>query len=451
MTDSYKVTHWPVYPKGTEFVYSYMESRGGKFSETVQFGQLYYVAKYLTNPITMEMIDRAEKRFSLHFGDSNIFNREGWEYIVKVHEGYLPIRIKAVPEGSVVPTRNVLMTIENTDPKCYWLTNYVETLLLKLWYPITVSTISREIKKVILDRLVQTGTPELLPFKLHDFGYRGVSSEESAAIGGAAHLVNFMGTDTFIALELIDEFYGEEMAGFSIPATEHSVMCSEGEAGEMKMMERFLDTFGQNAKFPAIACVSDTYNIWRACEKYWGGELKDKVLNLKNMLVVRPDSGDPVVVVVQVIETLDRAFGHTVNEKGFKVLNNVRVIQGDGVNLDSITAILEAMYVRGWSADNIAFGMGGALLQQCNRDTQKFAIKASSYVINGERFDYLKNPITDSGKRSKAGRLKLVRDGFALTTVAEDDPRPDELVVIFENGMIYNIPIFSEIRERAKI
>jgi nicotinamide phosphoribosyltransferase len=344
------------------------------------------------------------------------------------------------------------MTIENTDPNCYWLTNYIETLLLKVWYPITVATLSREIKKIINYYLEKTGDPTGLPFKLHDFGYRGVSSEESAGIGGAAHLVNFMGSDTIAALVLLQDWYNEPMAGYSIPATEHSIMCQRGESGELAMMERFLDTFGKGGGYPAIACVSDTYNIWRACEEYWGKELHDKVVDLDSILVVRPDSGDPVVVVVQVVETLDKAFGHTVNEKGYKVLNNVRVIQGDGVNLESITAILEALVVRGWSADNIAFGMGGGLLQQIDRDTLKFAIKASSYVVSGERRDFQKNPVTDSGKRSKAGRLKLVRDqNGVFTTVSEDDPREDELEVVFENGTIFKHHSLAKIRERAKL
>lgn len=451
-TDSYKVTHWPVYPEGTQYVFSYLESRGGKFTETVMFGLHYYLTKYLTKPITMRDIDYAERRFKLHFGADAVFNRTGWEYIVTEYGGKLPVRIRAVPEGTVVPTRNVLMTIENTDPKCYWLTNYLETLLLKVWYPITVATLSREIKKVIHEYLDKTGDVSGLPFKLHDFGYRGVSSEESAAIGGAAHLVNFMGTDTLLALDFIDQIYDEKMAGFSIPATEHSVMCSQGEQGELDMMRRFLDTFGKNGgAYPAIACVSDTYNIFRACEQYWGGALKDKVQDLDSILVVRPDSGDPVTVVVQVVETLDRAFGHTVNDKGFKVLNHVRVIQGDGVNLESITAILDALYVRGWSADNIAFGIGGALLQQCNRDTQKFAIKASSYIINGQQCDHLKNPITDAGKRSKAGRLKLVKENGVFTTVTQDHPGEDHLVTVFSNGEIYNIPKFADIRNRASL
>jgi nicotinamide phosphoribosyltransferase len=449
-TDSYKVTHWPVYPEGTEYLYSYLESRGGKFSETVFFGLQYYIMRYLMTPITQQMIDKAEKRFIQHFGTNVIFNRAGWEHILKKYNGYLPLRIKAPLEGSVIPTRNVLMTIENTDPACYWLVNYMETMLLKVWYTITVATLSREIKKVINRYLEETGDPNLLPFKLHDFGYRGASSEESACLGGAAHLVNFMGTDTFGALDLLSEFYAEEMAGFSIPATEHSIMTALGEMGESRMMERFLQTFGQG-NYPAIACVSDQYNIYNACENIWGGELKQMVLNLKPTLVIRPDSGEPVVVVVQVIETLARKFGFTTNDKGFKVLNTVRVIQGDGVNLESITAILDAMKVRGWSADNVAFGMGGALLQQVNRDTQKFAIKASSIIINGRQSDVFKDPKTDTGKRSKRGRLKLYKEDGTYTTLPESEPGKDELVVYYENGRLPNEQKLADIRERAAL
>jgi nicotinamide phosphoribosyltransferase len=328
----------------------------------------------------------------------------------------------------------------------------METLLMKVWYPITVATLSREIKRIIGKYLDETGDPAGLPFKLHDFGYRGVSSEESARIGGAAHLVNFLGTDTFGALELATEYYHEEMAGFSIPATEHSVMTARGQMGEAEQMSRFLDMFGQNPNFPAIAVVSDQYDIFNACRNIWGGELKDKVLHMKNMLVVRPDSGDPVVVVVQVIETLDEKFGHSVNNKGFKVLNNVRVIQGDGVDVEIITAVLEAMKVRGWSADNVAFGMGGALLQKCNRDTQRFALKASSIVINGRQSDIFKNPVTDSsGKRSKAGRLKLQYMNGVLTTTPESEPGKNILQTVWENGKLLVDEKLSDIRSRAAL
>ena len=223
-TDSYKYSQYVQYPSGTEYIYSYIESRGGKFDETVFFGLQAFIKEYLTEPVTAEMIDEAEDIVVAH---GEPFNREGWEYIVHEHKGILPVRIRAVPEGTVVPTKNVLVDIINTDPKCYWLTSFLETALLRaVWYPSTVATNSREIKKVILDALERTGTPADISFKLHDFGARGVSSLESAGIGGAAHLVNFMGTDTIEALLFARRYYYTDMAGFSVPASEHSISAS---------------------------------------------------------------------------------------------------------------------------------------------------------------------------------------------------------------------------------
>lgn len=450
-TDSYKPTHWPVYPEGTEYLYSYLESRGGLFPTTVFFGLNYYLKKYFTSPVTKEDVQYAFERLALHYGDASILNVAGWKHIVEDHGGYLPLRIRAVPEGTVVPTNNVLATIENTCPKCAWLVNYMETMVLKVWYPITVATQSREIKKVINDFLEKTGDPAGLPFKLHDFGYRGVSSEESAMIGGMAHLVNFMGTDTIIALEGAKEYYNEEMAGFSIPATEHSIMSAREEEGEKLQFARFLHTF-KDAKVPAIACVGDTYNIFKFVTDIVGSEYKAEVEALTDkVLVVRPDSGTPHVVVRQVVELLEAKFGATTNAKGYKVLNHVRVIQGDGVNLEEIRRILEALTERGFSADNIAFGMGGQLLQRVDRDTQRFAIKASSIVINGRQHDVQKRPVTDNGKRSKAGRLKLVEQNGVYSTIPATEIGHDVLQTVFENGKILIDPTLAEIRERAAL
>lgn len=446
-TDSYKVSHFKQYPPGTTHIYSYLESRGGVFPETVFFGLNYYLKEYLSKPITMADVDRAEARITKHLGP-NSFNRAGWERIVNVHKGFLPVRIKAVPEGTVVPTRNVLMTLENTDPELPWVTNYVETLLLKVWYPITVATLSREIKKVIKRYLEETGDVSGLDFKLHDFGYRGVSSEESAAIGGMAHLVNFKGTDTMIALEAAEAYYGEDMAGFSIPAAEHSTITAWGEEFEYEAYENMIKQFGNGALY---AVVSDSYNIYNACENIWGTMLKEKVLAAPGILVVRPDSGVPHEVVRQITEILGNKFGYTVNEKGYKVLNKVRVIQGDGITIDEIGRILEALKIRGWSADNVAFGMGGALLQQCNRDTQKFAIKASSMVRNGKIKDVYKAPVTDNGKRSKRGRLKLVNNGGILETFDSHQLGTDVLQTVWENGVLVVDPTFEEIRKQAGV
>jgi nicotinamide phosphoribosyltransferase len=446
-SDSYKVSHFKQYPADTQTIYSYLESRGGLFPETVFFGLNYYLKEYLNKPITMADVDRAETRITKHLGP-NSFNRAGWERIVKVHNGFMPVRIKAVPEGTVVPTKNVLMTIENTDPELPWTTNYVETLLLKVWYPITVATLSREIKKIIKRYLEETGDVGGLDFKLHDFGYRGVSSEESAAIGGMAHLVNFKGTDTMIALEAAEEFYGEDMAGFSIPAAEHSTIMSWGQENEYEAFKNMVEQFGKD---PLYAVVSDTNNIFEACEQIWGEMLRRKVLENPGILVVRPDSGIPHEVVRKVVEILGSKFGWTVNEKGYKVLNHVRVIQGDGINLEEVGRILEALKIRGWSADNVAFGMGGALLQQMNRDTQKFAIKASYMVRNGRAYDLQKRPVTDNGKWSKAGKQKLVNVDGVLETVRHDQIGHDLLQTVWENGVLLVDPSFTEIREAAAV
>jgi nicotinamide phosphoribosyltransferase len=354
-------------------------------------------------------IKEAREFFKAHFGTDSLFNEAGWQYIVDRHGGKLPVSIKAVPEGSVHGVLQPLMTIENTDPACFWLTNYLETLLVQTWYPITVATLSREMKRTILNFLEKTGDPAGVPFKLHDFGFRGVSSTESAGIGGCAHLVNFLGTDTMEALAMARDYYNCPMAGHSIPAAEHSTMTSWGKENEVKAFENMLTQYPTGL----MACVSDSYDIFQACSQYWGKDLKEKVLARDGVLVVRPDSGDPETVVVKVLELLGQAFGYTTNEKGYKVLHpKVRIIQGDGIDYVSCKDILGNMAVHRWSADNIAFGMGGALLQKLNRDTQKFAFKCSSVTINGQERDVYKQPVTSDWKISKAGRFNIGEEVF---------------------------------------
>jgi len=224
--DSYKVSMSEQYPPNTTGVYSYIEARGGRFDHTVFFGLQAFIKEYLLNPITQDEIDLAAELYAEH---GEPFNRAGWEYILDQHGGRLPLRIRAVPEGTVVPIKNVLVTVENTDPAVPWLTTWAETAMLRgVWYPTTVATQSWTIKQIILDYLEKTGDPSTIGFKLHDFGARGVSSWESAGIGGAAHLVNFQGTDTVSSLLFARNYYSARMAGFSIPASEHSISCSYG-------------------------------------------------------------------------------------------------------------------------------------------------------------------------------------------------------------------------------
>ncbi|HET8688419.1 MAG TPA: nicotinate phosphoribosyltransferase [Methanosarcina sp.] len=449
-TDSYKASHWLQYPDGTETVFSYIESRGGRFDYTVFFGLQMFLKEYLSVPVTREMIGFAQRFFDAH---GEPFNRQGWERLVEKHNGYLPLRIRAVPEGTIVPVKNVLVTVENTDPEFFWLTSYVETALLRaVWYPTTVATQSHSIKQVIKKYLEETGDVNGLSFKLHDFGARGVSSFESAAIGGAAHLINFMGSDTVSGVLALSEYYNAPVSGFSIPAAEHSTTTILGKEGEVKQFKRMLDQFAKPGAL--VAVVSDGYDIYNACQNIWGGTLKKQVQESGATIIIRPDSGDPATVVTKCLELLSDSFGYTVNDKGFKVLNNVRIIQGDGINEQSIRGILMEAKFHGFSADNIAFGMGGALLQQINRDTQKFAMKACAAQINGEWIDVFKDPATDKGKKSKKGRLTAVKNEIGewetiRTQSVSEEFHVDQMRVVWENGELLVDDTLDAIRARA--
>ena len=463
-SDSYKGSMHVQYPNGTTKVYSYIESRGGKYDEVLFFGLQMFIKEYLMKRITMEDIDFAEEIWTEH---GEPFNRSMWEHIVKVHNGYMPVEIKAIPEGTVIPVHNVMVTIENTDPVCFPLTTFLETALLRaIWYPVTVATTSREIKKVIAKYLMETGDISLLSFKLHDFGARGASSKETAKIGGMAHLVNFMGTDTIGSIVGHRKYYHTRMAGFSIPAAEHSTITSWGRENEAQAYRNMLRNFAKPGSI--VAVVSDSYDIFNAVENLWGGELKQEVIDSGATLVIRPDSGDPVEVVTKVAKLLDSKFGSTINDKGYKVLNVVRIIQGDGINIDTVSAILESLKQNGFSADNVAFGMGGALLQAAQRDDQKFAMKCSAALIGDEWVDVYKDPITDKGKTSKKGRLALIDNknsveltdsgisaGPKVLTVSEDYANnfgfTNLLRSVYRNGVLLVDENLETIRERAKI
>lgn len=446
-TDSYKFSQYNQYPEGTTNVYSYVESRGGTWKQTVFFGLQIFLKEYLSKQITQEDIDTAELIVTAH---GEPFNRQGWEYILREHDGKLPLRIKAVPEGSVIPVKNVLATVENTDPNCAWLTSYIETALLRaIWYPTTVCTNSYESKRIINYYLQKSGDVSSIDFKLQDFGARGVSSFESAGIGGLAHLVNFKGTDTVTSLLYGKEYYNIDMAGFSIPAMEHSTVTSWGKDHEVDSYRNMVKLYGKPGTL--FACVSDSYNIYDACRK-WGTVLKDDVINSGATLVVRPDSGYPPEVVAECLKILDTYYGHTVNEKGYKVLNNVRIIQGDGITQDIIDRILYRATIAGYSADNITFGQGGKLLQGVDRDTQKFAMKCSSIRVNGIDRDVFKSPITDMGKESKKGRVTLYQNDEGYFTDIEGRTDATEVLeVVFENGKIVKEYNFDEVRKNASV
>lgn len=444
--DSYKFSQYLQMPPGTTRVYSYIEARQGM--QTGMFGLQYILKKYMSERIMPVDVEYAQRRIVKH---GLPFNKTGWDYIVEKHNGYLPLSIRAVPEGLRIPTGNILVSVVNTDPECFWLTSYVETLLMKLWYPCTVMEVSAQCKDIIKQFMLDTADNlDGLPFKLHDFGYRGVSSEESAAIGGAAHLVNFMGSDTFAANEMLTEYYGADMASFSIPASEHSTITSWGRENEFRAYDNMIEQFG---KTPIFACVMDSYNIFEAI-KYMGTK-KDRLKELGAKYICRPDSGDPEAMSVQCVEALDKEFGHTVNNKGFKVLNNCGVIYGDGISHPSvIRTILANLKLRGYSADNIAFGMGGGLLQKCDRDTYSFAMKCSAIVKNeSEVVEVYKDPLGMSSKKSKKGFLDLIKTEAGYQTVNKS--YFDSIVVgsqmkeIYRNGKLLIDENLETIRQRA--
>jgi len=454
-TDSYKIWHWNGYLKNTENVYSYLEARNGaKFNKTVVFGIQYNLKKYLEGKVvTQEKIDEAEATIDKHLG-KGFFNREGWEYILNKYNGYLPVRIKAVPEGTPIDVNNVLMTIECTENsnKLCWLTNFLESQLLHSWYPMTVCTLSREIKILINSYLIETANNnDGLDFMLQDFGLRGVSSYESAEIGSTAHMVNFKGTDTVPALKIPEQYYGcKTMPGFSVAATEHSIMTSRGEIGEWEVLENIFN----NTPNGILSLVIDSYDFERFI-RTCGEKYKDIILNRNGTTVFRPDSGDPITVTITCLNLLEEYFGCTRNSKGFKVLNSkVRVLWGDGIDYDGVRSILFAMRNNMYSAENIAcFGMGGGLLQKVDRDTQRFAFKCSSQYYDNAWHDVWKKP-KDLSKASKRGRLALIKNQTGkFETIREEDlnGRDNVLKTIFENGKIIKVYTWEEVCENAAI
>jgi nicotinamide phosphoribosyltransferase len=447
-SDSYKLTHWRQYPPKTTEVYSYLESRGGLYPATVFFGLQYYLHRYLSGKVVLpDDIANAYDFVQAHIGADH-FNTAGWRHIVEKHNGRLPVEIAAVQEGTLVPTGNVLMTIRNTDPACYWLPNFLETLLLKVWYPITVATRSFYLRQQLRHALVGTGEdPTEASFMLHDFGYRGVSSEESAAIGGASHLTSFEGSDTVIANALIRQFYyGALSSSGSVPATEHSTMTSWGREQELNAYQNVL------AQYPTgvVSIVADSYDVFKATETMFAGALRDQVESRDGLLVIRPDSGNPVTVAIRLLEILRHAeMASTVNQAGYRKFDKVRVLWGDGINDDTIRAILKEARHCNYAASNFVFGMGGALLQKMDRDMQKFAFKCSSVTVDGRERDVFKDPITDPGKSSKRGKLGLYRDGDAFRT-GKSGGRENQLQVVFRNGQMMGNTSFEKVRSTVR-
>ena len=419
------------------------------------------------------MIDEAEAELIAH---GVPFNRPLWERVVSTHDGFLPVQIKALPEGTVVKEGTVLVTVESTDDACAGIAAYVETMLLRaVWYPTTIATRSRRWNKLIGEYLALSGTPDLVEFMMVDFGARGTTSTESAAIGGMAHLVNFQVTDNLMGIRFAKHaYYTTAMPGFSIPATEHSVTTSWGPENEKEFYQNILKVHGgieypgapgparqQGVERKPVSVVIDTYDQDEAIRMWLTpasmGGLLDDLIASDMRLVLRPDSGDPIINVLHVLDLVGSLVGFTVNEKGYRMLPDfVRVIQGDGINEDSLRRILQRITYHTWSADNLVFGSGGGLLvHDAERDTHRFAMKTSYVVIGGKERSVQKMVKTDTSKASKKGRFavvlpKMCRD---LQTIAERDLDTGEynyLRDVWYNGHMVNPVTFEEVRAIAR-
>ncbi|MDW9531936.1 nicotinate phosphoribosyltransferase [Sinorhizobium meliloti] len=463
-TDSYKTSHFKQYPPGTLKVTSYIEARpGGDYDRVVFFGLQAFIRQYLLKPITVADVLEAEAIFKAH---GVPFNFAGWRDIIDNHNGFLPIAIEALPEGSVVPVGTPLVQIYNTDPSAFWLTSYLETALLRaIWYPTTVATLSWHARQrlIFFVRRTSDGDPDaLLDFMLHDFGARGVSSQESAMLGGMAHLINFRGTDTVEGLVGARRYYDAELAaGFSVPASEHSTMTAWGRDQEEMAYRNMMQQFPEGI----VSIVADSYDYENAVENIFSHELSDLIDDRigKGRLVIRPDSGDPVRTVIWTLRALEKSFEPRLNTKGFKVLpDHVRILWGDGIAVPQMEGVLAYMQAEGWAAENIVFGMGGALLQKVNRDTIRFAMKANEIVIDGQVRDISKQPRTDPSKASKAGAQVVLIDGFnEIEVMRKSNYRPvmladgsyaDNNILIqrFKNGQALNETSFEDVRSRSK-
>jgi nicotinamide phosphoribosyltransferase len=449
-TDVYKMGHMEQYAPGTTRVISYLNARSDKyFEELLFFGLQYYLMEYLTQPITTANVEDFLKRRRRILGSEPSDDiKEKLHGIADL--GQWPVEISAVPEGTVLPVKNALLTLESTHDDFPWAPGFLESLLLKVWYPCTVATNSLEYY-----RIARRYSRQPLEFNVHDFGYRSDTSEESAAISGAAHLIVFRGSDTIVAEPFIEEYYSlptESPCMMSVPASEHSVMCSYGREFEFEAFERMLELYPDGY----VSIVSDTYSIWHVCTNILP-RLKDKILARNGRVIIRPDSGYPPDIICGdakaepgtpeakgVLVLLDELFGsERLADSPYRILNpKIGLIYGDGMYHQRYEETLIRSVGSGYDGSNIVIGAGG-LLRAGTRDTLGMAIKATQITRNGRNVNIFKDPITDSGKKSHVGRVAL-RAGVTYDSAPPD--APSELMPVFRNGQILRRYTFDEVR-----
>lgn len=458
--DSYKFSHPFAYRRGIRSMASYGSARVSRSEILVPFGMQMFVKKYLTERITMADIDEAERFAELHFG-RKLFHRAAWEKVVNTYGGALPLIIRSVKEGELVNGGLPIYTVAVLDDEdVAWMSAAFETLIQRaVWYPTTIATMDRQIKLAMKEFYLQTGADiGMLLFALHDFGGRGVTSGETGEIGGSSHTVGFMGSDTIEGILAANFYYNIEMAAFSVYATEHSVECSFGGGAEdAKEYIRHQLRAAKALGVQVMSIVIDGYNVYREAEILCSDEFRDEIIASGIKVVFRPDSGDMMEVVPRILKMQEAAFGYTLTDKGYKKINNVGIIQGDGVDHLAIKQLLSKVTnVLHYSADVVIFGSGGALLQKVNRDTFKFAQKASAIQIGDEWIGIAKDPVTDSGKKSLEGVLTTVRSRMTGEQMAArldkgplDSEWEDMMQLVYFKGQLFNETSLSEVRGRA--
>ncbi len=478
LTDGYKVDHRRQYPELTEFVFTNETPRKGRNSDDtgvivagIQGGIDEYLVDYAHDTFFARPVDEVcaeyEQAMLEYLGPNEI----GSQHVRDLHAlGYLPLEIRAVPEGTFVPYGVPVLTVRNTDRRFFWLTNYIETLLSAItWQFITSATTAFKYRLILERWAVETGSPlEFVGWQAHDFSFRGMSSPQSSLYSGAGHLMSFYGTDTIPAIHYLKHYYGAEgLIGGSVPATEHSVMCAGGKEDEYETYARLLRLYPQGI----VSIVSDTWDLWHVLTSILPG-LKNEIMNRDGKVVIRPDSGDPVKIICGDPEAPDHSparygvvrllwdlFGGTYTDTGHKVLDShIGVIYGDSITLERCNAICAELARQGFASANMVFGVGSYTYQYNTRDTHGFALKATYAVVDGEEHLLFKDPVTDDGtKRSARGLLVVNRNEKGQLTLQDGlnwaeylAARPDDVLeTIWDNGDFVKRTNLAEIRERV--
>lgn len=476
MKDFYKADHRRQYPENTTQVYSNLTPRISRIpgiDHVVVFGIQYFIKDFLIRRFQesffrkskSEVIRRYKRRMDTSLGMDTIST----EHLEALHDkGYLPIRIKALPEGTLCPLKVPVLTITNTLPEFAWLPNFLETILSNcLWHPMTSATIAYQYRKILTHYANETSDlPDLVKWQGHDFSMRGQTSFESSLVSAGAHLTSFTGTDTIPGIDWLEHFYNadaeKEIIGGSVPATEHAVMSLGGQETEFETYKRLITEVYPKG---IVSIVSDTWNYWDVLS-ITIRKLKETILARDGKVVIRPDSGDPVKIIcgdpeakegslprLGTIRILDHIFGSSINSKGFKQLDpHIGVIYGDSITMDRCSEICKRLKEMGFASTNMIYGIGSYTYQYVTRDTFGFAMKATYGIVNGKPMEIFKDPFTDGGvKKSAKGLLRVDKQGGKLTLSECVSPEEEEkglLQTVFLDGSLMNEVSLAEIRAK---